>query len=390
MSVVSSIQGLLETPTHVDPLVARGYGVRLVAFVVATLFHFGLMVLGLAAGVTWLAIVNLLSVLWWLATVYFVGFAPIMAITVLAGVLAFVFQPSEPLVTIPAWLLKTVYYFNALGTLLAILLTFEYASRLQRRAEENLKTAQAQLVQSEKMASLGKLVAGVAHELNTPIGAIQSSQQSMHSALGKVKTRVASAEGGLAEDSKLKRFLDVLAEGGGVIGRATAEVDRIVTRLRSFARLDEADRKRVPLSECVDDALAMVEADLAGDDIEVERAYGELPEVLCFPSELNQLFFNLIDNARQAVSRGGRIAIRGERVGDRVHVTIEDDGEGIAHDSLERIFDPGFTTRGVGVGAGLGLSICWQIAERHGGTIDADSTEGEGARFTVELPIEGG
>ena len=158
-------------------------------------------------------------------------------------------------------------------------------------------------------------------------------------------------------------------------------------RLRSFARLDQAELKKADIHEGLEDTLALVHHELK-HHIEVKRDYGALPPISCYPGKLNQVFLNLLNNARQAIRGKGEIGIRTFVRNDREHIAVSDTGSGISPEHLRKIFDPGFTTKGVGVGTGLGLSICYQIVQDHRGEILVESEPGKGTTFTVVLPMD--
>jgi signal transduction histidine kinase len=249
-----------------------------------------------------------------------------------------------------------------------------------------LQETQLQLIQSEKMAALGQLVAGVAHELNTPMGAIHSNNQSAKKALERLIADLDGRDGagGLSEQAAtLARLLDMNV----VNDAASRRIIEIVTNLRRFARLDEAEWKAADLRAGIDETLALVEHQTRGR-IEVIRTYAQIPLVQCYPGQLNQVFMNLIVNAIQAIEGEGRIEVECSRDGDAVVVRVRDNGHGIPTESLPRIFDPGFTTKGVGVGTGLGLSIAYRIVSNHGGTLRVRSEVGKGSDFIVEIPID--
>lgn len=264
-----------------------------------------------------------------------------------------------------------------------------YAADLEQKNRE-IQRAQGQLVQSEKMAAIGSLVAGVAHEINTPLGSIHSNVDVTRRALGVIRTAAADPEISrvLEREPKISRSLDLLEQLNGVSQEASQRIMAIVRSLRSFARLDEAELKEVDLHEGLDSTLTLV-AHQMKNRIKAVREYGALPRVFCFPNQLNQVFMNLLTNAIQAIEGPGTITVRTRSEGSEVQIEISDTGKGIAPEHLERIFDPGFTTKGVGVGTGLGLSISYRIVQDHGGSISVRSTPGEGSTFTVHVPIAG-
>jgi signal transduction histidine kinase len=256
---------------------------------------------------------------------------------------------------------------------------------LERKNRE-LKEAQSQLVQSAKMAAMGQLVAGVAHEINSPLGAINSNFDVTIRALKVLREELRNKSDGPGEKSQmLFATLDSLTE---VNQLACARIMRIVRDLRNFARLDEADFKEVNLNENIDSTLSLLQHELR-DRIQVVKEFSELPLVPCYPNRLNQVFMNLLVNAIQAITGKGRICIRTHVEAAHLRVSIADTGSGIKAENLEKIFDPGFTTKGVGVGTGLGLSISARIIEDHRGTISVQSEVGKGTTFLVSLPLQG-
>ncbi|MBI2504663.1 MAG: PAS domain S-box protein [Candidatus Latescibacteria bacterium] len=253
------------------------------------------------------------------------------------------------------------------------------------RANREVIRAQTQLMQAEKMAALGKLVAGIAHEINTPLGAIHSMQDTLVRAVERLRTAVERDFPACREHPSMQQAFQVLQDAHRVIETGTRRVTDIVRGLRNFARLDEADRKEADLHACLEDALLLIHHDLK-NRVQVVKEYGELPLVLCYPGRLNQVFLNLLNNAQQAIEGEGCITISTRCQDGEVHIAIRDSGAGIPPEDLPRIFDPGFTTKGVGVGTGLGLSICYQIVQDHGGHIEVESQLGKGSLFTVVLP----
>jgi len=248
-----------------------------------------------------------------------------------------------------------------------------------------LRTAQARLVQHAKMAALGQLVAGVAHEINTPLAAVVSNNDLFLRCFARLREALAATPA-VAEAPRVERDLSAIEQLSLVTREACARITDIVRTLRTFARLDEADVKAVDLHEGLESTLVLV-AHLLKGGIAVERHYGELPRVECHPNQINQVFMNLVVNACQAMGERGTLVLTTRGDGDWVEVAIADTGCGIAPEKLQRIFDPGFTTKGAALGTGLGLSIVYQIVEGHGGEVVAHSEQGRGTTFTVRLPI---
>ena len=261
----------------------------------------------------------------------------------------------------------------------------EHAEELEE-VNRILRETQIQLIQSEKMASLGNLVAGVAHEINTPIGAVNSMYDTLFRTLDKLK-RFAESE--LSTEQKdrhqLEKVFKVIDDSKKVIQSGIDRIINIITRLRSFARLDEAELKTVDIHEGLEDALILAHYELK-KNITVVKNYGDIPPITCFPSQLNQVYLNLLINGKQSIKTEGTITITTYCKDDKVYISFEDNGAGIPEENLDKIFDPGFTTKGVGVGTGLGLSISYKIIQQHKGEIKVESTPGKGSKFTIVLP----
>ncbi len=253
-------------------------------------------------------------------------------------------------------------------------------ARVEERTRE-LRETQAQLVQSEKMRSLGQLVAGVAHELNNPIGFVHANLQLLDGYVERLVSSSSTEERRGRSREAIDKLLSRSREG-------TERVKQIVQDLRTFSRTDHADLQQVSLGEEIDRTLTLMEPRLKGG-VEVVRDYGELPPVRCFAGQLNQVFMNLLMNACDAMEGRGRITIRTRPEGeDGVRLEFSDDGPGMPEDVRRRIFDPFFTTKPVGQGTGLGLSLSHGIVERHGGSMEVDSRVGVGTTFTLHLPVE--
>ena len=261
-------------------------------------------------------------------------------------------------------------------------------SALEKLAKANneLKDAQTRLVQSEKMASLGMLVAGVAHEINNPIGAVRSMHNTSMRAIEKLKSEFSKLvlnDKNVAEEAK--RIFKIIDETNEVIEMGTEKVGLIVKQLKSFARLDEAELKKANIHEGIQQALMLSQHEM-GDRISVVKKFGDIPDIRCYPAKLNQVFLNMIINAIQAIPDKGKLTISSRLIGNRIHIKFADTGKGIPDDNIENIFDPGFTTKGVGVGTGLGLSICYNIIEEHNGEIKVKSKLNKGTTFEIILP----
>jgi signal transduction histidine kinase len=250
-------------------------------------------------------------------------------------------------------------------------------ARVEERTRE-LREIQAQLTQAEKMKSLGQLVAGVAHELNNPIGFVHANLQLLEEFIQKLVE-------GQRTEADTERIRESISKLLVRSREGTQRVKKIVQDLRTFSRMDQADLQEVDLHEEIDRTLALMEPRFK-NAIQVVRDYGVLPRVRCYPGQLNQVFLNLLMNACDAIGTRGTIRVRTRPTRDGVRLEFHDDGPGIAEDVQRRIFDPFFTTKPVGTGTGLGLSLSHGIIERHGGRISVESTPGHGACFVIELP----
>ncbi len=273
----------------------------------------------------------------------------------------------------------------------------------QRVLIKKLEEAHNQLLQSEKLASIGQLAAGVAHEINNPIGFVNSNLGTLRnyidSLLGLIADTFAALEPTLAAAPALAARLQQIRQAAdfdfirddihSLIAESidgTTRVRKIVQDLRDFSRTGEVNKEWVDLHAGLDSTLNVVWNEIKYK-ADVDKQYGDLPRVECRPSQINQVFMNLLVNAAQAIPQRGRITLRTGCDGDRVWVAVSDTGCGIPPEIRERIFDPFFTTKPVGKGTGLGLSVSYGIIEKHGGHIEVDSTPGEGTTFKVWLPV---
>ncbi|NEP42671.1 MAG: PAS domain-containing protein [Okeania sp. SIO2H7] len=285
---------------------------------------------------------------------------------------------------------------------------------------EKLQKTQTQLIQAEKMSGLGQMVAGIAHEINNPLGFIHSNLgplveyvQSVLNLLNLYQTLVPEPPEEI-EDEIAEIDLDFILEDLPKVLRSmevgTNRINEIVRNLRIFSRLDEAEVKEVDLHENIESTLMILGSRIKGSaqkpDVEVIKEYGNLSKVECYPGELNQVFMNIFTNAIDAlesweicgedgwINNNGnyqipRICIKTEKVdSDRIRIAISDNGPGISEGIQNKLFDPFFTTKPVGKGTGLGLTISYQIiTEKHQGQLWCESQEGGGTKFTIEMPV---
>jgi len=267
----------------------------------------------------------------------------------------------------------------------------ENIKKLEAANRENLET-QAKLVHAAKMAGLGQLVAGIAHELNNPISFIYSNMAHLREYAEKLVTIISKADRKIdltqekseAEYDYIVRDLPKLISSCEDGARRTRD---IVIGLRNFSRLEEAVIKEVDLHEGIDATLALLQGEFKSR-IKVVKEYGHIPKILCYPSQLNQVFMNILANAAHAIEGDGQIVITTKKAEDaRVLITIADTGRGMDKETAQKIFDPFFTTKGVSQGTGLGLSISYGIIQKHGGEIQVQSEPGRGTVFTILLPV---
>jgi len=282
----------------------------------------------------------------------------------------------------------------------------KYKKVLELRNEElekgkaELQRLQSQLVQNEKMAGLGRIAAGIAHEINNPVGFIHGNLDILHQVVTSLTGLVEFYESSdlqpeiAARASEIKAnspYLNSIMDLSSIITdcqEGAARIKDIVQNLRTFSRLDEAECKKTDINAGIDSTIRLLSQYFKNGNITLERNYGDLPLIDAFGSQINQVWMNLLVNAAQAIGEDkGLVRITTRSDGNFVTVTVADTGEGMATQRLDLIFDPFYTTKSVGEGTGLGLSICYGIVEGHGGVILAASQLGAGAAFTVRLPI---
>lgn len=267
------------------------------------------------------------------------------------------------------------------------------------RSKEQLEHLQMQVLRHEKMASLGQLAAGVAHELNNPVGFVYSNIEILGQFIGDLAdlTRALDSDGAMSDVdvSQLKERIGypaLLDEINSILRDCRDGAERIreiVQNLRTFSRLDEAEYKETDIHEGLDATIRLLGGYFGSGDISLRREYGDLPPIETFSGQLNQVWMNLLVNAAQAIGPNkGEVTVLTRADDANVFVEVTDTGCGIAIQDVKRIYDPFFTTKPVGAGTGLGLSISHSIMDRHGGSISVSTVLGQGTTFKVRLPRE--
>lgn len=273
----------------------------------------------------------------------------------------------------------------------------------RKHMELQLKDSQARIIQQEKMASIGQLAAGVAHEINNPMGYITSNMNSLWKYAEKLaqfieiqeqaiekcadeatKVSIADLKRQIKLDFVMKDFRDLIAESL----EGSKRVSKIVQDLKSFSRAEGNEAIPADLNECIQSTLNVVRNEIKYV-AELELRLNEIPEVICRPQQISQVVMNLLVNAAHAITGKGVITVTTKQVGDWVEISVVDTGSGIAPENLSKIFEPFFTTKEAGKGTGLGLAISCDIVRKHGGDLLVKSEVGTGTTFTVRLPVEG-
>ncbi|HAK89511.1 MAG TPA: peptidylprolyl isomerase [Nitrospiraceae bacterium] len=314
-----------------------------------------------------------------------------------------------------------IYYLKELetSTYAAVITLHDITERkqaediLEHKNEEletaygDLKAAQSQILQQEKMASIGQLAAGIAHEINNPVGFVMSNLNTLQKYTDKINEFVkiqsdsledaakglgiegAKITGEIAEHKK-SRKLDYIAGDSVNLIRESLEgmerIKKIVQDLKSFSRVDEAERKTANINEGIESTVNIVWNELKYKAT-VKKEYGDIPPIKCNAGQLNQVFMNILINAVHAIEEQGEIIIKTRHEDNNIFISISDTGSGIPADKINRIFEPFFTTKEVGKGTGLGLSIAYDIVKKHNGDIIVESEVGKGTTFTVRIPV---
>ena len=244
----------------------------------------------------------------------------------------------------------------------------------------------AQLAEEHKMAELGRLLAGIVHEINSPIGSILSNNQVVIRSLEILKSALANGDRAVLE--KASRQVETCLSLAAIDKIACERISEVVRGLKTFVRVDSAEMLKADLNQQIESTLKLTQGEFRGR-IKVETDFGDLPPVECHASMLSQVFLNILVNAGQAIDGPGKITVRTRAEGGAVHISIVDTGRGIKPEDRPKILAGGFTTKPVGVGTGLGLSLSKRIVEEtHGGSIDFESEVGVGTTFHIRIPVE--
>jgi signal transduction histidine kinase len=254
--------------------------------------------------------------------------------------------------------------------------------------EQQAELLTRKLAEAHKMASLGRLAAGIVHEINTPIGSILSNNETIRRSIEALRKSLAtSMETGQPPSAKAMSILETLASLTDIDKIACERIYAVIRSLKTFARVNEGDLRKVDIHEMLLNTIKLSGCEFRRR-VTVTTEFGDIPEIECYPGLLNQVFLNLLVNAAQAIEGEGSVVVRTESEGDQVHISVSDTGAGIPVEVQPRIFKAGFTTKPMGVGTGLGLSITREIVEdTHGGRISFDSEPSKGTTFHVRLPV---
>ncbi len=265
----------------------------------------------------------------------------------------------------------------------------EELREMNRTLEQKVEDRTKQLLQAEKMAALGKLTAGIAHELNNPVGALKSAADISRRCVEKIREAAETSKTleELRDGPPFKKSIKVLVDSSSTILAAGERVATIVGSLKNFARLDEAEYQKVDVHEGIESTLTLIQ-NVIKDGTEIIKEFGTIPKVYCNPSEVNQIFMTMLTNAAQAIDTKGEIRIKTTHEGDEVVIAISDTGKGIEEERLQTLFDLNFTNKGSRVGFGLGLPTAYDIVQRHEGELKVESEVGKGTVFEIRLPAK--
>ncbi len=320
------------------------------------------------------------------------GFGLIYTFAIIAGILLPKFGvPWAPVLMDVALMLSAIIFYSAI-------LQYQFDRihnlnlNLESKVEErtlHLQEAQANLIQSEKMAALGDLVAGIAHEVNTPIGVVAASSNVIDKAMNKIESAVLvpSEQGSITNNVDFSKGLGAIRENNLLTTQATERVASLIKNLKTFAQLDSSEYQTVDLHIGLKSTLALLEYDF-GSRIEVIQHFSTLPKLFCNASEINQVFMFILKNAIKAIEGKGKIEITTAVKDNHIIISFKDSGYGIPEEKLDKLFEFKFSMGRTRVKMGFGLVISHQIVKRHKGEIRVSSTEGKGSNFEIVLPVK--
>lgn len=256
------------------------------------------------------------------------------------------------------------------------------------KAMRELRNTQEQLLLQEKMASLGNLVAGIAHEINNPIGTVNSSVDISRRCLHQIEQAIQISDSieELQKDDQLKKVVKIFRENLDITLQAGERIATLVKSLKNFSRVDEAEYQKADIHVGLESTLTLMRSEFGGR-IKVVKEFTKLPRIGCYPGQLNQVFFNLFKNAAHAITGKGTIAIKTSQENNHIRVDISDSGKGIPKNKLKKLFDIGFSSDDTRIKMTSGLSTTYQIIRKHHGEIKVESEEGKGTCFSIMLPI---
>jgi len=306
----------------------------------------------------------------------------------LVGVSLWLEMDGRPLIFVGYSLASVLFYIALARYQMARVL--ELNRELERRVEArtfSLHEAQVKLVHSEKVAALGRLAAGMSHELNSPVGALVSMADTLQRQTARLEQAINEQCPRPGTGGEVwRKGLDRLHRVHEMVGVAARRVSDALGRLRAFARLDQAQLQQADLHQCLDEALGLA---LQGHEsrVKVERRLGTLPRIRCNPVQINQALFHVLENALEAMDNSGELQISTTVRDEYAVLSVRDTGRGIPEEDRVRIFEPGFTTKNRGIGSGLGLAISRQIMEAHGGRIRVEGDIASGAAVSLWFPL---
>jgi signal transduction histidine kinase len=318
-------------------------------------------------------------------------FLTYLLLTVLSGIIDSEVSKYAP--PLSSATITSLFVVNIMGVSIIVFGLMQYFVRSRELAYAELELrnkelieSQTQLIQSEKMASVGLLTAGITHEINTPVGVINSTTDVFNLCIANIREVLETSQslGEIRNSTKLQRSLKALQDSSIANSASSKRISKIVNSLKSFTRLDEASLQEIDLHESIESTLILLGHDFP-KGIGVVKDYGTLPLLTCYPSELNQVFLYLLKNAAQAIEGKGTITIRTLVEDENIHVQIADTGVGISQEQMQSLFEPRFSKKGSRVKAGLGLYICYNIIQKHHGVIKVESEIGKGSTFTIIL-----